>query len=220
MSRTFGNNRKVKRIRYGPMTNKPMGNPQALISPNEFDTRLSFVDSVGLSSLGAFANYNFNPNCPYDVDPAFGSTSTAGFAELAALYQFQRTIAYKYRVQFANNTGGFLQATVINTNVTPPNAAYYSIAGNQYSQTQMMGPSPMDKAIVSFRGNHTIAQIVGSLTPETADSFASVTNTVPTDKIWLGLSITDLAGSAVTSVIVTIQIEMMIRFFERKNLSS
>lgn len=212
-----GNGRQM--VRFGPKINKPMGNPQSLVAPNELDVRLKFVDQVTSSSVGAFCNYNFNPNCPYDVDPAFGSTSTAGFAELAALYQFQRTIAYKYDIDMLNNSGNAAQHTIINTNVTPPASAYYGLAGNQFAQTKLAYATGIYGSITHFTGAHTVAQIVGSKTPETADSFASLTNNVPTDKIWLGLGQTDVTGDA-SAFLATIQLEMWIRFYERKNLSS
>jgi len=208
------------RVRFNQFTNRPMGNPQSFISPNEFDVNLKFIDSLSLSSAGAFANYNLNPNCPYDVDPAFGSTATGGFAELAALYQFQRTVAYSYDITLCNGTGGFLQGTIINTNVTPPAIAYYGLAGNQFAQTKTINQPTSANATVRFRASHTVSQIVGSQTPETADSFASLTNNVPTDKIWLGIGITDLAGAAVTLVYAQVQLTMSIRFYERKNLTS
>jgi hypothetical protein len=219
MPRKPRNQSNKPKIRFGPMTNRPMGNPQSLIAPNEFDVRLKFVDQLSLTSVGAFANYSVNPNCPYDVDPAFGSTSTAGFAELAALYQFQRTTAYSYKLSCINLTGVYAQFTVINVNVTPPATAFYGLAGNQYSQTETANVFGGADSIAKFSATHSVAQIVGSRTPETADSFASLTNNVPTDKIWLGVSMTNLNGAACLATVM-LQLEMWIRFYERKNLSS
>jgi hypothetical protein len=197
-----------------------MGNPQALIAPNEFDVQLNFIDSVTATSVGAFANYNFNPNCPYDVDPTFGSTSTAGFAELAALYQFQRTIEYEYHVTCVNTAAWWQQFTVINTNVTPPAISYYGLAGNQYAQTKLANLAQAAESICHFKGRHKVVEIVGSRVPETADSFASLTNTVPTDKIWLGIGGSVVAGGAASTFYIQIQLRMWIRFYERKNLTS
>jgi hypothetical protein len=208
-----------RRVRFGPTINEPMGNPQALISPNEYDVRLKFIDQVSATSAGTFVNYNFNPNCPYDVDPAFGSTATAGFAELAALYQFQRTIGYQYEITCINTTAQDAQFTVINVNVTPPASAYYALAGNQFAQTRTAYNVTLYGSHVHFSGAHTVAQIVGSRTPETADSFASLTNNVPTDKVWLGIGVTNI-GSASATFVAMIQLEMWIRFYERKNLTS
>jgi len=201
--------------------NAPMGNPRSIITPNEYDVQLKFVDSITLAP-GAlpYANYVFNPNCPYDVDPAFGSTSTGGFAELAALFQFVRAVKYSYKMSLINNSNVPCQFTVINVNVTPPSAAYYGIAGNQFAQTKTAGASTFWRYIADFSGQHTVAQIVGSETPETADSFASLTNNVPTDKIWLGIGQTTIGVGSLAAFTIQIQITMWMRFYERKNLSS
>jgi hypothetical protein len=219
MPKTKG--KKRQHVRFGPTSNRPMGNPQALIAPNEFDVQLKFIDSINPSSVAAFCNYTLNPNCPYDVDPAFGSTSTAGFSELAAIYQFQRTVRYSYKMTLVPNvvSTSYYQWTVINTNVTPPASAYYALAGNQYHQTKTGAPTEIAGSMVHFSGSHSVAQIVGSRAPETADSFASLTNSVPTDKIWLGIGCTSLAAGP-CNFFIQIQLTMHIRFYERKNLST
>jgi hypothetical protein len=221
MPRKTAKSQKKQHVRFSQTSNRPMGNPQALIAPNEFDIQLKFVDSVTASSVTTYANYVFLPNCPYDVDPAFGSTSTAGYSELAAIYQFQRTVRYSYKITCVPNVAStsYYQYTCINTNVTPPASAYYALAGNQYYQTKTGAPTEISGSLVHFSGSHSVAQIVGSRAPETSDAFASATNSVPSDKIFLGVGVTALTGTT-CNFFIQIQLTMHIRFYERKTLST
>jgi len=48
--------------------------------------KLKFWAIQNLSLAAGFVNYRWRPSAAFDVDPALGGTSMAGFAEISAYY--------------------------------------------------------------------------------------------------------------------------------------
>lgn len=209
---------KKQRVRANMRFNKPMGNPASLILPNEVDVWLQFVQTSLLTSgVNPYATKVFRPNAAYDVDPLLGSTATAGFSELAGIFQYYRVITYRYEVEFVNEQTFPVQAIVLNTNINPGTGTIQGYAGNQWCQIHLLSGNAGGPCKHVFKGRHNVGQIVGSAEVEMDDNYASVVNTVPTNTVWLSVSAdSGIAGNILsTGVLILVKIWMFIRFFER-----
>jgi len=188
------------------------------IIPTELDVWMNFHDQILLvgNGLGGIAK-QFNPNCPFDVDPSLGSTSTPGFAEMAGLFGFVRVIKYKYKVQFLNKEAINISCFVVNGNSNPGTGNLLPLVGNDYTKCTSIGPMLSGKGIGFLSGTINVAQLVGSMAVETDDSYASTTAAVPTNKVWLSVGNDYLGGTGTTAgSAVVIDINMLCRFYERK----
>jgi len=150
------------------------------IIPTELDVWMDFHDQILLvgNGLGGIAK-QFNPNCPYDVDPSLGSTSTPGFVEMASLFGFVRVLRYRYKVQFLNKEAINVTCIVVNSNSNPGTGNLLSLVGNEYVKTSSIGPMLSGKGTCVLKGTVDVSQLVGSLSVETDDSYASTTAAVP-----------------------------------------
>jgi len=214
------NMKKKNRIRSEMAFNAPMGNPRSIVIPNEFDANLTFYYSSNMLLAAASAiSRVFTPNCPFDFDPLLGSTNTAGFAELANLFQFCRAIEYKYHIEMGSAYTTPLNCIVYNSNLTPGTAGLVPYVGNQNCQQKMNGGLGSPPTV--FEGHYKIADIVGSRSVETDDNFASTTAGKPADLTFLSLGFDSITGGAITTAgFFTMQIKCLVRFYEKKTVSS
>jgi len=188
------------------------------IIPTELDVWMDFHDQILLvgNGLGGIAK-QFNPNCPFDVDPSLGSTSTPGFVEMASLFGFVRVLRYRYKVQFLNKEAINVTCIVVNSNSNPGTGNLLSLVGNEYVKTSSIGPMLSGKGTCVLKGTVDVSQLVGSLSVETDDSYASTTAAVPTNKVWLSVSNDYIGGTGTTAgTAIIIDISMLCRFYERK----
>jgi len=201
-----------------------MGNPAASIVPNEYDTQLMFYDQLNVNNVGnTTVSYPLRTNAPYDVDPVFGSTSTPGFTAMANLFQFYRVVGYKYKFHVANKDTFPVCVFLLHTNISPGTGSQFSKIGNMWCQEcKTIGSVSGSPSVVEFNGQHRIADIVGSKSPETDDNFASITSTNPSDTTYVTLGVdTTIAGNTfVNGVLWQVELWMLIRFYERKMQTS
>jgi len=223
MSSKKNKGNRSKKIRVPIRNNRPMGNPASIILPNEVDVWLLFVDYVTLTAgAGTAVTRRFKPNCSYDVDPTLGSTSTAGFAELAAIFQYYRVTTYRYVFEMVNRETFPLQVIVYNSNTDPGTGPITQYAGNQWCQIGLLSGNAGGPCKHVFRGQHNVADIVGSAEVEHDDNFAALVNTVPVNATWLSVSAdSGVAGTFIPNgASVLVKIFMLIRFYERVPKSS
>jgi len=215
--------RKGRRNRNGLTHYRPQGLGSSTILPPEAHVWLKFVDCISLLNAGASnATRRFKPTASYDVDPTLGSTSTAGFAEMAAVFQYYRVERYRYVIRVANRETFPLQVVVMDSNTDPGTGVITPFIGNANTKFKMISGTQGGPNMCSFRGKHTVAQIVGSSEVEFDDNFASLTNTVPVNVVWTTVGIDSGIGANTLNngALVTIEIWMHVRFYERKNLST
>lgn len=189
------------------------------IAPDEFDVTLKFRTQGSITDGAAALRYKeFTPNSAYDVDPAFGSTETYGFDEYAALYSYYRVIGYSYRLTVTNALALPVTCYVTNTNIQVSGAGsrWDLYSTNPHSQTKVLAALGSYPSTVTFKGRHSVAQILGSGAVETDDNFRSLTTASPADLIWLAFAVENLYANTTVNFAYQIDIKMRVRFYARE----
>jgi len=193
--------------------------------PSETTVSLKYVLSQSLSAIGAqYATKRWTPNSAYDIDPILGSSAMAGYAEWAAFYSYYRVVAYKYSIAVTNAEAFPVAVYMLNTNVDPGVAGTNGQvqASNPLSQQALLGPLTGGANRKVFNRRLRVSQVVGTMAPETADSFRAVTTAAPADLIWLAVVADTMDSTHVFSahlgVFIQVTIEPLVRFYGRKTL--
>jgi len=195
--------------------------------PDEFNTILTFVaaNKIGTAAAGSAA-YRYQTNGTYDVDPAIGSSSTPGFAELATLYYYYRPYAYQVFLSMSNGEVFPLSYTLVHTNADPGSSfgtAYTLGSGNAFGASGVLGTAGSPPTHYRSR-KIRVAELVGGVDPETGDNWHGASAANPTDLIYFGLGVQSLTVANVFTanggVTFNVRIRMWVRFYDRKNLIS
>jgi hypothetical protein len=182
---------------------------------------LEFTYSTVLNNgAGAAKSVRYRPTAVYDVDPVLGSTSTPGFSEFAAFYQFYRTHSYSYEIDVVSKETFPMLAIVTNSNVDPGTTGIGTYMGNPYTESTLLSGNAGGPCTKRFVGRYRIVDVVGSIAPETDDSFASLVNTVPTNNTFVTLGIDGIGSTITNGVTYLLKIRMGVRFYERKILAT
>jgi hypothetical protein len=202
--------------RWGPKVAHSATRSVTRIAPDELDVKLMYRTAAGLSNGGGgLATKAFHTNAAFDVDPSLGSTETYGFDEYASLYTYYRVIGYSYSCTVVNGTASPILAYALNTNVDPTaiGTAFYLYSTNPHCQSKLI--SNVSPNMHTFRGRHTIAQITGTTAVETADTYRSLTSTIPSDLTWFTIGVESIGLASVTATF-DFKLIMHVRFYSRE----
>lgn len=218
------------RSRTANLTNQQVlivKNPGAIV-PDRLITTLNYID-VNHSSIGnpatVYGSYRYRPTSVYDIDPSIGGTTVAGFAELAAFYNYYRVHSSSIKVHFVNqDTATAPLIIVLPLNNDPgsgPSAAtIQSWQMNPYSHFKLLSAKGgMDRGVVF---NHiTTEKFVGSRAVRFDDSYASAVTTIPSNNWFWGVGVLSEGGVNFTNGL-TFQVLLSVRveFYDRKELTS
>jgi len=186
-------------------------------SADSLDVRLRYPIRGTLATVGTVISKRWQPNAAYDVDPVLGSTSTPGFAEYAALYTYYRVHKYRVHMTFSNldNLGISLYSTHSNTDPGTAGTNYVSYAQSAFGKTFELAPFYSGRGTVTLDQTVQVHQVLGMSVAQ-ADSFRSVTTSVPSDIVYWGFGIYSNAGANFANgVSYTGYIEMDVRFYSR-----
>lgn len=221
-----GNKRSARRRDGGGVDAVPLVSAD---SPGKFKT-LSLVFpprmcmkmkywTIGAFSLAAAlgANYRYRPSAAFDVDPALGGTSMAGFAEMAAQYATYRVIGSKIKVTLPNPSATVpVTLIVLPMNADPTNA--FSLAnivasvGQPYSKTKQCGLLGCNSAVIVSEMRTRI--IWGDPAVFSDHNFSSLVTTVPANNWFWNICVYAPAFIA-TGLNATVEIEVDVEFFDR-----
>jgi len=189
-----------------------------LVFPPRQRVKLRF-NAYQLLSLAAVvgANYRWRPSAAFDVDPALGGTSMAGFAELAAYYSTYRVYASTIMATVAN-TSAVSPVTLVVTplNADPTNSM--SVANiiasieNPYAKTRdsgLLGCPP-----TTVKNAMTTQKIYGDPSVFYDHNFSSLVTTIPTNNWFWNVAIYAPATIA-TAISLHVNVDVDIEFFDR-----
>lgn len=218
-----GGPRKTSSQRDGIPLVQPLGTFQLInrVFPPRMPVKLKYWGQQVLSLAASLsANYRWRPTAAFDVDPALGGTSMAGFAELAGFYATYRVSASQIKVT-VNNPSGVSPVTVIvlPMNADPTNAfgAANIIAsmGNPYAKsklTSLLGGPPS-----VIENSMTTVKIFGDSEVFYDHNFTSLVTTVPTNNWFWNLCLYAPAFIA-TNIVCQVEITVDCEFYDRNFL--
>jgi len=169
------------------------------------------------NGAGGSTGYEWTPNAAYDVDPAFGSTSTNGFDAYAMLYSYYRVHAYSYKIEVCNNEAKPVIAYCYNTNTAVTGSSLDVYAGSPYCSTVMLGPATSGTCRHVFSGRIECSKLLGSIEAETDATTRALVTGVPSDLLFLSLfaQATSGLGTLANGVAYIASITMHVRFYGR-----
>jgi len=209
-----------KQARKRP-TKRPVRNTKVgpVAAPDSETIKLKYPIKGTLATVGTVIAKRWTPNAAYDVDPALGSTSTPGFAEEAARFTYYRVEKFKLRVTFSNldNLGVSLYSVVSNTDPGTAGTNYFNYAQSAFGRTFELAPFYSGRGTVTLNQTVNIAQVIG-MDISQADSFRSVTTSIPTDLVYWGFGIySNALTNFANGVSYSGTIEMYTRFYSRQD---
>lgn len=161
-------------------------------------------------------NIQFRANGLYDVDPALASAEVPGFVEMMALYSKYRVIGYSYEIQLSNAQDFPVTVTVLNTNDTfTGGGGLNGYAGNQFTQQTILASKSGGRCTHTFRGSHSIRQIVGSGDVEFDDEYVGTVASNPTRLVRLAIGVYGYGNTLSTGVFYILRLRMRVRYFSR-----
>lgn len=181
--------------------------------------RLRYPIRGTLSTVGTVIAKRWTPNAAYDVDPVLGSTSTPGYAERAALYTYYRVEKFRLHVKFSNldNLSVSLYSTVSNTDPGTGGTNYNGYAQSAFGKTFELAPFYSGAGSVTLNQTVAVHKVLGMPTSQ-ADSFRSVTTSIPSDLVYWGFGIYSNAGTNFANGVgYTGYIEMFVKFYSRQD---
>lgn len=210
--------------RRSPRRNKSAVNGSTNITPPRTFVWLPIQQLYQLSTSAGgtvVANYVV-PNGIWKYDASLTST-TPGFASMAARYSMYRVHAYKGWISFAcSNTSTTLTTNAMtmvchaNTalGITQGTASHTNIqqfAGLQFNTSRPVGSPGAPPAVHRF--NHKIARIAGE--PIIDDNFAATTSAVPVNLVYLCFGIFSATEAATTQLWnIGVSVKVLTEFFE------
>jgi hypothetical protein len=170
------------------------------------------------NAAGTAASKYWDVNCAYDVDPALGSTSTAGFDSWTTQFRYYRVLCFQATLEVASLDDRPLSVVTGTFNLTPPGSTvgYDSYVGNPMFRRHLISPLPSGAPRTVLRTPVLqIKSVDGDKSVLTDPNYGSVTNTVPANKVFWGFSIAPPGGTLTNGVVYAISIRMGTRFTQR-----
>ena len=188
-------------------------------SVDSLTVKLRYPIRGTLATVGTVISKRWTPNAAYDVDPVLGSTSTPGFSEYAALYTYYRVEKFRVHAKFSNldNLSVSLYSVVSNTDPGTAGTNYFDYAQSAMGRTFELAPFYSGAGSVTLNQTVSVPKLLGMTTAQ-ADSFRSVTTSIPTDLVYWGFGIYSNAGTNFANGVgYTGYIEMHVRFYSRQD---
>jgi len=192
------------------------------MAANRVKVWLTFVDLKTINAAGSPAvGKAYQPTAAFDVDPDLGSTSTSGFAEWAAIFQFYRVSKFRVDVMIANKEAFFLLVNTLASNTTLTDSSNLALlmGSKHFYQTQISSASS-GMPLTRFRRTYDVCNVVGSRSPLYDDNYASTTAAVPSNNIFWAIQIFSPTAVLVAGAVITVRISMLCEFYESKNLAA
>lgn len=169
--------------------------------PQKMNTRLKVIlNNLGLiSALTSSSSLVYRPTSYFDVDPAVGGPSFAGYTFYASVYGAYRVLAFKYKATFLNleTDGVLVSCQAIASSATPGSgtATDYTEPAieNDYGKYALVGPTAATPEKV-ITGYVNCTKLWGRPEAKTAPEWAGSTGSNPTVNSWLRIAAKRING--------------------------
>lgn len=199
--------------RSTPFTYVPVNSRRVRLTYPAYLTMTESAVNGGVEKL-------YRLNGPYDVDPTLGSTSTPGFAEMAAIFVSCRVWSARVRVD-ATVTGGST-GSLANVILYPNSVNTFVGSAGSW----LVAPYSIHKAVradgtggqnlVTLTKSYdlpSVARITKAQYQNEADYSSTVTST-PIKQFYCAVAITGIGSSTVLTCNATVWIQMDVEFFQ------
>lgn len=202
---------------------QPLGTFRQLskVFPPRMPMKLKYWGQQVLSlAASVSANYRWRPTGAFDIDPALGGTSMAGFAECAAFYATYRVSKSSIKVTVSSPSTAYpITVIVLPMNADPSNAfsAANIIAsmGNPYARSKTTGLLGAPSTVIT--NTMTTVKIFGDSEVFFDHNFTSLVTTVPANNWFWNLCLYAPAFIA-NNIVATVEMDVDIEFYDRNFL--
>lgn len=190
----------------------------ALVFPPRMLAKLKFIayQSFNLAATTG-VNYRWRPSAAFDVDPALGGTSMAGFAELAGFYSTYRVWASQIKATVSNpSTTLPITLIVVPLNADPTNAMTVPniIASSEQPYAKSRETGLLGSPPVRITSQMTSQKIFGDPMALFDHNFTALVSTVPGNNWFWNVCV--LAPNFVaTAIQVFVEVEVDCEFYDR-----
>ncbi len=214
--KTFTKYRPRKRNNTGNMRitgPKPRAQYRYHTMAPEHDQWLSFTDvrtfGNGTSSQTLrFATNSYAPG-------GSGGQVAADYILWAAFYDFYRVAAVKIEIEASNNEAFPVNVALCTSNEDVGSTyPFTSAIAMPFARHKLLGAKGSGKDTARMVISQSIGTLVGSIAPESADSYRAIINADPADTTWAAITVESATGGTmVTGVSITCRITQKFRFY-------
>lgn len=173
--------------------------------PDKIRTRLKVLINVGLTSaLTSSSALIYRPTSYFDVDPALGGASFAGYTYFASAYSRYRVTSFKYKATFVNleSVAVVVGCQAIGQTATPnsgtaSNFTEYAVE-NEWGQYSICGPTTSQPKEV-ITGYVDCQKVWGTPEVKTAPEWAATAGGNPVANTWLRIAANMPNGANLTN---------------------
>lgn len=180
------------------------------VIPSRLFVNLKFAQGYALVGSSGLAGRTFSLNCPFDPDVTGTGNQPVYFDQLAAMYNKYRVVRAHWRAKMVSKTA--TNAGVIAAAPTPAVAdtsfaSVEELAGEPGGSVKEFGSAGSPPATLS--GSCSMAEVYGNhpSAVHVLDSYASVSNTRPSNEVYLALCVNTSGTTDTTQLMVEIVYE-------------
>lgn len=193
-----------------------------LIMPDRYYCALRYWQSGTTNlSVSNYGSFRFRPSAAYDVDPTAGSTSMAGFSELAALYGSYRVTSSKCVFEVVNPNTSPILAMLVPLNVDPGTSPSVGIVNSYkeqpYSRSRLVPCTGVEP--ITLRCDISTEKIYGSKMVYMDDNFSSPVGGIPANNWYWAVGLTS-PGVITNPISWIITIDVGVEFYSRTRLTA
>jgi hypothetical protein len=188
--------------------------------PDELHCRLRYIETFQ-DVAGAFEEYLYRGNGPYDPNQAVGGGQPQYWDELTAMYGSYCSVRSRMRLEVLQQAGS-TAASFISVGVYPNINTTAAITLTQAqmqdrSKHRNLGPNTGNRGVVEFTYESSIMQMYGVTLQNAYDSadFQSATSTTPVDEWFYHIYIGTYDSATNVNVRVNVVIDYDIKFYDR-----
>jgi len=200
-------------IRKNPRSNKNVSTINSYPLPMKMNTKLRVLQNVGLISALTSSNaLVYRPTSYFDVDPAVGGASFAGYSFYASVYARYRVTGFKYKVTFVNleATAAIVSCQAIPAVATPATGTATDqtefAAENEYGQIAVCAPTTSSPEKV-LTGYINCKKLWGTPETLTDNDWAGAVGASPAANSWLRIA-AHMANNAAMTIGVQVIMEI------------
>ncbi len=147
--------------------------------------------------------------------PISGENCPGEYVNWARMYDFYRVSRFRLSMTISNNEAFPVAAVLFTSNEDPGSTFALNDASDMpFARKVLLAAKGSGKDTRKMTISQSVGTLVGSIAPESADSYRAIINTSPADVVWGCLTLETATGAAmVTGVSIMYELEQTFRFY-------